>query len=68
MSDIENSPEETASEKEARAAQGTLIVRAGEDIVHLSMDHGLRAWLQVLGSWILFANTWYVEVQPLPSL
>lgn len=22
------------------------------------MDHGLEAWLQVLGSWILFANTW----------
>ncbi|KAI1860339.1 uncharacterized protein JN550_011605 [Neoarthrinium moseri] len=24
----------------------------------LQMDHGLRAWLQVLGCWILFANTW----------
>ncbi|KAF9884055.1 hypothetical protein FE257_002341 [Aspergillus nanangensis] len=23
-----------------------------------SMDGGLQAWLQVLGSWILFANTW----------
>lgn len=22
------------------------------------MDSGLLAWLQVLGSWILFANTW----------
>ncbi|TDZ39635.1 MFS transporter asaE [Colletotrichum spinosum] len=22
------------------------------------MDHGITAWLQVLGSWILFANTW----------
>lgn len=22
------------------------------------MDGGLQAWLQVLGSWILFANTW----------
>lgn len=22
------------------------------------MDQGLVAWLQVLGSWILFANTW----------
>lgn len=25
---------------------------------HLPMDHGLNAWLQVLGCWILFANTW----------
>ena len=24
----------------------------------LIMDEGLLAWLQVLGSWILFANTW----------
>ncbi|OLN86734.1 putative transporter MCH4-like protein 4 [Colletotrichum chlorophyti] len=24
----------------------------------LPMDHGVTAWLQVLGSWILFANTW----------
>jgi hypothetical protein len=24
------------------------------------MDGGLQAWLQVLGSWILFANTWFV--------
>lgn len=24
------------------------------------MDEGLLAWLQVLGSWILFANTWWV--------
>lgn len=24
------------------------------------MDSGLQAWLQVLGSWILFANTWLV--------
>ncbi|KAF4851710.1 MFS transporter asaE [Colletotrichum siamense] len=24
----------------------------------LQMDHGVVAWLQVLGSWILFANTW----------
>lgn len=22
------------------------------------MDQGLHAWLHVLGSWILFANTW----------
>lgn len=26
----------------------------------LRMDSGLTAWLQVLGSWILFMNTWYV--------
>ena len=25
-----------------------------------TMDEGLLAWLQVLGSWILFANTWWV--------
>lgn len=25
-----------------------------------AMDEGLFAWLQVLGSWILFANTWLV--------
>ncbi|KAF2148176.1 major facilitator superfamily transporter [Myriangium duriaei CBS 260.36] len=26
--------------------------------IHLVMDHGIMAWLQVLGSWVLFANTW----------
>lgn len=26
----------------------------------LRMDSGLIAWMQVLGSWILFANTWFV--------
>ncbi|KAF2475158.1 MFS general substrate transporter [Lindgomyces ingoldianus] len=29
-----------------------------EDPIDKSMDHGLIAWLQVLGSWILFWNTW----------
>jgi hypothetical protein len=24
------------------------------------MDGGLQGWLQVLGSWILFANNWLV--------
>lgn len=28
------------------------------DPEELQMDHGVVAWLQVLGSWILFANTW----------
>ncbi|KAL8794102.1 MAG: hypothetical protein Q9195_003287 [Heterodermia aff. obscurata] len=62
MSDGRNGPEAAASDKESRAAQGTLIERAGEGIDELPMDHGLRAWLQVLGSWVLFANTWYVEI------
>jgi hypothetical protein len=25
------------------------------------MDGGITAWLQVLGSWILFLNSWFVE-------
>jgi MFS family permease len=29
-----------------------------EERKELTMDHGLVAWLQVLGSWILFWNTW----------
>lgn len=29
-----------------------------EQEVEYRMDGGLQAWLQVLGSWILFANTW----------
>ncbi|PLB38219.1 MFS general substrate transporter [Aspergillus candidus] len=29
-----------------------------EDEAGYRMDGGLQAWLQVLGSWILFANTW----------
>lgn len=37
---------ETASQDERRA--------------EYRMDGGLQAWLQVLGSWILFANTWFV--------
>lgn len=35
-----------------------------EGRVEHRMDGGLQAWLQVLGSWILFANTWFV----IPSL
>lgn len=35
-----------------------------EGRVEYRMDGGLQAWLQVLGSWILFANTWFV----IPSL
>lgn len=27
-------------------------------VFDLLMDTGLLAWLQVLGSWILFMNTW----------
>lgn len=27
----------------------------------LEMDSGLQAWLQVFGSWLLFANTWLVH-------
>ncbi len=29
------------------------------------MDGGITAWLQVLGSWILFLNSWFVEGDPL---
>lgn len=29
-----------------------------EDEAGYRMDGGLQAWLQVLGSWVLFANTW----------
>lgn len=28
------------------------------------MDGGLAAWLQVLGSWLIFANTWSVTSSP----
>lgn len=35
------------------------------DEEELIMDQGLVAWLQVLGSWILFANTWYDD--PIPA-
>lgn len=28
------------------------------------MDGGFTAWMQVLGSWILFANTWFVQNSP----
>lgn len=31
---------------------------AQEVAAELVMDQGVVAWLQVLGSWILFANTW----------
>lgn len=31
-----------------------------EQRIEYRMDGGVQAWLQVLGSWILFANTWFV--------
>ena len=40
----------------------TLNTRQGQDAAaELPMDQGMRACLQVLGSWILFANTWYLS-------
>lgn len=31
------------------------------ELSELRMDSGMTAWLQVVGSWILFMNTWYVS-------
>lgn len=33
-------------------------VAAGDSAPPFRMDGGILAWLQVLGSWILFMNTW----------
>lgn len=40
-------------------AEGAVAVRqVDEDIVP---DGGLLAWLQVVGSWLLFFNSWYAH-------
>lgn len=46
--------EPVTCEKEVSVQQ--VVEERGEN--HLPMDHGVKAWLQVLGCWILFANTW----------
>ncbi|KAL4889083.1 MFS general substrate transporter [Aspergillus ambiguus] len=40
------------------ACEETPAVVPDEQEAGFRMDGGLQAWLQVLGSWILFANTW----------
>jgi MFS family permease len=37
------------------------------EATELCMDCGFTAWMQVLGSWILFANTWFVWTSPWPT-
>ena len=49
----------TTLQVEEPLRQRTVCTRQDQDAaVELSMDKGMRAWLQVLGSWVLFANTW----------
>jgi hypothetical protein len=35
-----------------------VAVETKEDELEIPPDGGLKAWLQVLGSWMLFFNTW----------
>ncbi|GES59019.1 hypothetical protein ATETN484_0003024200 [Aspergillus terreus] len=46
----------TGFQKEEAAAEAAVVVST-EPEDEYPMDEGLQAWLQVLGSWILFANT-----------
>lgn len=49
----------TGFQKEEAAVEAAVVVST-ELEAEYPMDEGLQAWLQVLGSWILFANTWFV--------
>ena len=42
------------------------ITASAQDHEDYPIDHGKVAWMQVLGGFILFANSWYVH--PLPLL
>lgn len=59
MSDVSRSCGGTGFENRELNSRSSLPqVEVEDEDVDLLMDHGLLAWLQVLGSWILFANTW----------
>jgi hypothetical protein len=42
--------------QQAEAEAAVAVRRTDEDIIP---DGGLIAWLQVVGSWLLFFNSWY---------
>ncbi|KAJ5526721.1 MFS general substrate transporter [Penicillium frequentans] len=44
--------------QDQETAEEEQIASQDERRAEVRMDGGLQAWLQVLGSWILFANTW----------
>ena len=46
--------------KDQETAEEGEIPSQDEQQIEYRMDGGVQAWLQVLGSWILFANTWFV--------
>lgn len=50
MSDSPSFPRAAATKDEAPVIRDTLMEQIVEDSADLSMDHGFRAWLQVLGS------------------
>lgn len=50
----------TMDKGDAMSAQAPTSAQIESGQTEPTMDEGLLAWLQVLGSWILFANTWWV--------
>ncbi|KAJ5719792.1 MFS general substrate transporter [Penicillium malachiteum] len=44
--------------KEQQNSHGEEVVLHDAQQIEHRMDGGLQAWLQVLGIWIPFANTW----------
>lgn len=45
--------------QEQTTSEGQIAEQDGQTTEY-RMDGGTQAWLQVLGSWILFANSWFV--------
>ena len=46
--------------QEKRTSEARPVAVLDDHEIEHRMDGGLQAWLQLLGSWLLFANTWFV--------
>lgn len=63
--EIQAAGDESPEQNEEKVEYSTVIVRGEEDEKpeDITPDGGLIAWLQVLGSFALYFNTWCVKTQ-----
>lgn len=63
--EIQAAGDESSEQNEEKVEYSTVIVRGEEDgkPEDITPDGGLIAWLQVLGSFALYFNTWCVKTQ-----
>lgn len=69
ISEPENTLEAHLTEKPTETLPGTTLeAQTTEKPVGPPPDGGFAAWLQVLGAFLLFFNSWYVNIQSVISV